>query len=170
MKRVPILIAMILFPAFVYAQSETIDKMIDKYSGQEGVTVVNISAELFQIMDGLEIEDLDQADVPFDKLSSVKVLAVENATLLAGGNFYNEVTDGLNTTDFVEVITVKDGAEDVKMWMKTQGKQILDFLLVVSSPDEGVVVYIKGNFSMDDINGLAQQFGGIEGLEEMEID
>ena len=66
----------------------------------------------------------------------------------------------LNTSDFVEVITVKDGGEDVNMWMKTEGQQILEFLLVVSSPDEGVVVYISGDFNMNDIQGLASSLAG----------
>lgn len=174
MKRIALLVAIIvLAPAIVFAQSEIIDKMIDKYGGQEGVTVVNISPELFEIMNGLELHDLDRAEFPKDKLSAVKILSVENADALSGSNFYEEVTEGLNTFDFVEVMTVKDGSEDVKMWIKTKGKQIQDFLLVVSSPDEGVVVYVKGDFNMNDINGMAQQFGGLEDMDEpedMEID
>jgi len=173
MKRLALLVAIVLAPSIINAQSEIIDKIIDKYSGQEGVTVVNISSELFELMNGLEINDLDKAEFPQDKLSTVKILSVENAEALSGSNFYEEVTEGINTSDFVEVMTVKDGSEDIKMWMKTKGKQIQDFLLVVSSPDEGVVVYVKGDFNVDDINGMAQQFGGLEDMDEfenMEID
>jgi len=173
MKRLALLVAIVLAPSIINAQSEIIDKIIDKYSGQEGVTVVNISSELFELMNGLEINDLDKAEFPQDKLSTVKILSVENAEALSGSNFYEEVTEGINTSDFVEVMTVKDGSEDIKMWMKTKGKQIQDFLLVVSSPDEGVVVYVKGDFNVGDINGMAQQFGGLEDMDEfenMEID
>ena len=138
----------------------------------EDVTVVNIGPELFQIMSGMDVQEIAGADVPFDKLSAVKVLAIENEEILANNNFYEEVTNGLNTDDYVEVITVRDGDEDVRMWMKTEGKQIREFLLVVSEPGEGVLVYIAGDFNMSDIEGLAEEFGGLdslEGLEDLEI-
>ena len=154
------------------AQPSSIEKVIKKYSGQEGVTTVNISPELFQIISDMDVQEIADADVPFDKLTAVKVLVVENAELLANGSFYDEVTDGLNTDDYAEVLSVREGDEDVRMWMKTEGKQIREFLLVVSEPSEGVLVYIAGDFNMSDIEGLAQEFGGlenIEGLEDLKI-
>lgn len=169
MKKLTLVLSIVLLPFLAKAQVQSIDKIINKYSGQEGVTVVNISPELFTIISGMEIKELKDAEVPFDKLSAVKILSVENSDLLQGTNFYNEVTDGLNTSDYAEVMSVKDGDEDVRMWMKTEGQQIREFLLVVSSPDEGVVVYIAGDFNMKDIQGLAESFGGIDALGDLEI-
>ena len=169
MKKLALVISIVLLPVFAMAQVSSIDKVISKYSGQEGVTVVNISPELFNIISGLEITEIEDADVPLDKLSAVKILSVENSELLEGANFYDEVTSGLNTSDYAEVMSVRDGDEDVRMWMKTEGKQIHEFLLVVSSPDEGVVVYISGDFNMNDIQGLAESFGGLEDLGDLEI-
>ena len=138
-----------------------------KYGGQEGVTVVNISPQLFQVMSELNMKEFSGQDFPLDKLSAVKIISIENASLLKGANFYEEVTADLNMATFAEIMTVKDGAEDVRMWMRNEGKQIREFLLVVSSPDEGVVVYISGDFNMNDIGGLAQSFNGMEGLEAL---
>ncbi|MDF1571673.1 MAG: DUF4252 domain-containing protein [Bacteroidales bacterium] len=165
MKRLALLSATILVPFFAIAQSASIDRLIDKYSGQDGVTIVNISPQLFQIMSAMDVQEVEDAEFPFEKLSAVKVLSIENAELLAGADFYIEVMSDLNTSEYEEVITVKDGSDDVHMWMKTAGQQILEFLLVVASPDEGVVVYISGDFNMNDIEGLASSFGGIEELE-----
>lgn len=172
MKKVTLIVTAILFSIAAMAQPSSIEKVIKKYSGQEGVTTVNISPELFSIISDMEVKEIADAEVPFDKLTAVKVLAIENQELLADGNFYDEVTDGLNTDDYAEVISVRDGDEDVRMWMKTEGKQIREFLLVVSEPGEGVLVYIAGDFNMSDIEGLAQEFGGLEniaGLENLEI-
>jgi hypothetical protein len=113
----------------------------------------------------MDVQKVEDAEFTFEKLSAVKVLSIENAELLAGADFYNEVMSDLNTSEYEEVITVKDGSDDVHMWMKTAGQQILEFLLVVASPDEGVVVYISGDFNMNDIEGLASSFGGIGELE-----
>lgn len=173
MKKVTLILTAIFLSVAVMAQPGSIEKVIKKYSGQEGVTTVNISPELFQIISGMEVQEIDDAEIPFDKLTAVQVLAIENPDLLAGGNFYDEVTSGLNTDNYAEVLSVQDGDEKVRMWMKTEGKQIREFLLVVSEPSEGVLVYIAGDFNLNDIEGLAEEFGGlenIEGLEELEIE
>ena len=172
MKKLTLILAAIFVSAAVMAQPSSIEKVIKKYSGQEGVTTVNISPELFQIISDMEVKEIDDAEVPFDKLTAVQILAVENKELLAEGNFYDEVTEGLNTDKYIEVLTVQDGDEDVRMWLRTEGKQIREFLLVVSEPSEGVLVYIAGDFNLNDIEGLAEEFGGlenIEGLEDLKI-
>ena len=172
MKKVTLILTAILFSAVVMAQPSSIEKVIKKYSGMEGVTTVNISPQLFQIIADMEVKEIADAEIPFDKLTAVKVLAIENEEILANNDFYADVTDGLNTDDYVEVITVKDGDEDVRIWMKTEGKQIREFLLLVSEPGEGVLVYISGDFNLSDIDGLAEEFGGLDnigGLGNLEI-
>ena len=74
MKRLALLTAIILVPFFACAQSASIDKLIDKYGGQDGVTVVNISPQLFQVMSAMDVQEVEDAEFPFDKLSAVKVL------------------------------------------------------------------------------------------------
>lgn len=172
MKKVTLILTAIFISVAAMAQPSSIEKVIKKYSGMEDVTTVNISPELFQIISDMDVKDIADAEIPFDKLTAVKVLAIENKEILAENNFYDEVTDGLNTDDYVEVLSVREGDEDVRMWMRTEGKQIREFLLVVSEPGEGVLVYIAGDFNLNDIEGLAEEFGGlenIEGLGDIEI-
>lgn len=168
MKKVTLILSAVLFSTVLMAQSTAIDKVFKKYSGQEGVTSVNISPELFQIISAMDIQEVEDADFPLDKLSEIKILSIDNPEILKGNDFYAEVTADLNTSDYAEVLTVQDGDEDIRMWMKTEGQQILEFLLVVSSPDEGVLVYIKGDFNLNDIGGLAKSFGGLEGIEGLD--
>ncbi len=168
MKKVTLFLSVILFSVMAMAQQTTIDKVFKKYSGQEGVTTVNISPELFQIISDMDVSEIAGADVPMDKLTALKVLVIENPEILKGNDFFAEVTTNLNTSDYAEVLTVQDGDEDVRMWMKTEGKQILEFLLVVSSPGEGVLVYITGDFNLNDIEGLAESFGGFDGIDGLD--
>lgn len=165
MKKLTLILTAILFSLAAMAQPSSIEKVIKKYSGQEGVTTVNIGPELFQIMSSMDVKEVADAEIPFDKLSAVKVLVVENEEILADGTFYDEVTNGLNTDDYVEVLSVNEGDEDVRIWMRTEGAQIREFLLVVSEPGEGVLVYIAGDFNLSDIEGLAEEFGGLDSLE-----
>jgi hypothetical protein len=56
------------------------------------------------------------------------------------------------------VMTVDDGDETVRMWMKAENAKVLEFLLIVGG-DDNVLIYITGNFDMKDLEGLAESFG-----------
>ena len=39
----------------------------------------------------MDIEDIDDADIPFDKIASVKILTIEDEEQWEGVNFYTEI-------------------------------------------------------------------------------
>ncbi len=115
MKRVALFLLALAIPALMMAQNDAIDKLINKYKGQEGVTVVNIGPELFQVVQGMEIEDLKDQDLPLDKVSSVRILTIEDNEALANVNFYEELENKYDVSDLHEVMTVDDGGEVVRI-------------------------------------------------------
>jgi hypothetical protein len=157
MKRIILLIIAVALPAFMMAQNSAVDKLFNKYKGKDGVTTVQISPELFQIVKAMEIEEIDDHDIPFDKIASVKILTIEDEDGFEGVNFYDEIQKELNVDDFAEVLTVDDGGETVRMWMKADKAMVSEFLLIVGG-DDNVLIYITGNFNMNDLEGLAESF------------
>ncbi len=157
MKRVILILVAVALPALMIAQNSAVDKLFDSYKGKDGVTTVQISPELFQIMNALEIDDLDNSEIPFDKVASVKILTIEDEEKYKDVNFYEEIKGELKTDDFAEIMTVVDGGETVRMWMKAEKEAVLEFLLIVGG-DDNVLIYITGNFNMKDLEGLAQSF------------
>jgi len=158
MKRVVFFLVALAIPALMMAQNDAIDKLINKYKGQEGVTVVNIGPELFQVVQGMEIDDLKDQDLPLDKVSSVRILTIEDNEELAKVNFYKELKDKYDVSHLQEVMTVDDGGEVVRMWMQSKGSNVAEFLLIVSG-DEEVLIHITGDFNLNDLEGLAESFG-----------
>jgi len=158
MKRVALFLLALAIPALMMAQNDAIDKLINKYKGQEGVTVVNIGPELFQMVKGMEIEDLKDQDIPLDKVSSVRILTIEDNEALANVNFYNELKSDFDVSNLQEVMTVDDGGEVVRMWMRNDGGNVQEFLLIVGG-DDNVLIHITGDFNMNDLQGLAESFG-----------
>lgn len=163
MKRL-ILLAALLIPTLLSAQNAAVEKLFQKYQGKEGVTTVMIGPELFQVIKSMEIKDIEAHDLPMDKLKSVKILTIEDEDQWQGVNFYNEIEKDLDMSDYAEVMTVNDGGETVRMWMKNEGKQIREFLLIVGG-DDNVLIYITGDFNLDDISGIAESFG-----EDLDLD
>lgn len=158
MKRVIFLFAVVALPALMIAQNSAVDKLFNKYKGREGVTTVQISPELFRVLKGMEIDEIENADIPFDKVSSVKILTIDDGDAFEGLNFYDEIKGELKTDDFAEVLTVDDGGETVRMWMKADKAIVSEFLLIVGGDDDNVLVYITGAFNMNDLEGLAETF------------
>jgi len=154
MKRVALLILAVIFPAFIMAQNSAVDKLFAKYQGKKGITTVSISPELFKMVNALGIEEIEEQDFPLDKVASVKILTIEDEDGYEGVNFYEEIKKDLNVDDFEEVMTVNDGGEVVRMWMKVDNKAVSEFLLIVGG-DDNVLIYVTGNFNMNDLEELA---------------
>jgi hypothetical protein len=155
MKRVVLLILIVAFPAFIMAQNSAVDKLFAKYQGKKGITTVNISPELFQMVNAMGIEEIEDQDFPLDKVKSVKILTIEDDEGYEGVNFYEEIKKDLDVDDFEEVMTVNDGGEVVRMWMKVDKKAVSEFLLIVGG-DDNVLIYITGNFDLNDVEELAE--------------
>ncbi len=164
MKRFVLLVIAVALPAFLLAQNSAVDKLFNKYKGKEGVTTVQISPELFQVINAMEVKEVENSEIPFDKVSSVKILTIEDEGAFQGVNFYDEIKNELDVADYAEVMTVDDGGETVRMWMKADNATISEFLLIVGG-DDNVLIYITGSFNMGDLEGLAESFG-----ENIDID
>jgi len=155
MKRVVLLILVVAFPAFIMAQNSAVDKLFAKYQGKQGITTVNISPELFQMVNAMGIEEIEEQDFPLDKVASVKILTIEDDEGYENVNFYEEIKKDLDLNDFAEVMTVNDGSEVVRMWMKVDKETVSEFLLIVGG-DDNVLIYITGNFDMNDLEEIAE--------------
>ena len=154
MKKLILLIMAVAFPAFMMAQNSAVDKLFNKYQGKQGVTTVAISPELFQMVNAMGIEELKEQDIPMDKIASIKILTIEDDEGYEDVNFYNEIKKDLDVSDFAEVMTVDDGGEVVRMWMKVNKDVVSEFLLIVGG-DDNVLIYITGDFNMNDLEELA---------------
>jgi len=155
MKRVVLFILIVAFPAFMMAQNSAVDNLFAKYKGKKGVTTVSISPELFQMINAMGIEELEDQDFPMEKVASVKILTIEDEEGFEGVNFYDEIKKDLDVSDFAEVLTVDDGGEVVRMWMKADKAVVSEFLLIVGG-DDNVLIYITGEFNMNDLEELAE--------------
>ena len=155
MKKVVLFILVVAFPAFMMAQNGAVDKLFAKYKGKQGITTVSISPELFQMVNAMGIDELEEQDFPMDKIASIKILTIEDEEGYEGVNFYEEIKKDLDVSDFAEVMTVDDGGEVVRMWMKIDKNTVSEFLLIVGG-DDNVLIYITGDFNMNDLEELAE--------------
>ena len=81
MKRILAGGVFMIFTLTAFSQQSAVDKVFDKYSGQEGYTTVYISSFMFNLLNSLEVDDPEYNE--FKKatsgISSIKILTQEGS-------------------------------------------------------------------------------------------
>jgi len=139
MKKVIAYAVLFLFGIAVNAQNAAIDKLFDKYGEVDGFTTVIIKGKLFDMISSLEEEEDDEALEMISKLRSVRILAMDECKKPEGINFYDEVMELLDESDYEELMVVKEKDQDVKFLIKEKDGIISELLLVVGGEDNALI-------------------------------
>lgn len=151
MKTKLLCIGLVLSSVTLLAQPTAVQKLFNKYAGQQGFTVVDINSSLFNLLKSSD-EDNNELNKP-GKLNHVKIL-VQEEYRDKQLNFYNEVMNNLPAEEYKELMVVKDSDQDMKILMKDDDDFIQEMLLVVGGEDDNVLIYISGNFNLEDLSEL----------------
>jgi hypothetical protein len=139
------------------AQKNPIDELFDRYSGREGITTVYISSRMLSLFSGLAKDDKEVGDV-VGKLTSIRIISIDDSILNKSVNFYNELGTKLNYKDFEELMVVRDGNETVKFLIKESGNKISE-LLMVSGGSSNSLISIRGEIDLKSISRLSGSIG-----------
>lgn len=166
MKKV-FLITMALCLAFMaQAQVNAIDEMFDKYSEKEGFTTVYISSKLLSLFIPKDAKAEDGSDI-IHRLKSIRILSVGDSLLNKSVNFYKELSNKLNMSDYEELMVVKEGNDVTKFLIKQKGDIISELLVITGGPGDNTLISIKGDLDLKMISDLSKNTG-IEELKDLE--
>jgi UDP-N-acetylenolpyruvoylglucosamine reductase len=125
--------------------------------------------DMFRSKD-VESQDADDINRVLGKLNSIKILAVEDSTVLGKGiNFYDEIMKELPRDKYKELMVVKDKESDVVFLAREDKGVIVELLLIAGGAESGdnVLISIQGQINLDDISKLSKTLD-IEGMEPLE--
>ena len=157
-----------IFTLTAFSQKSAVDKVFDKYSGQEGYTTVYISSFMFSLLNSLEVDDPEYNE--FKKatsgISSIKILTQEGSN---SESFGKELLSMLPRTEYKEMMVVKDHDEEVLFLAREDGGKITEFLLIVSGGDDDALIAIQGDIDLESISSIASGLNmpGLENLEDL---
>lgn len=163
-----------LLPAFLLAvstltaQNDAITRFFNKYADDERFTVVYVSPKLFQLLSKISIDDPDWANVQsvIKDLGGLRVLTADSIS--DGTAMFKEALGKVPTNEYAELITVRDGKENVRIWTKDTGGSVIDeLLLLVGSPNEFTLLSFTGKIDLDKISSLANAID-VDGMEQLE--
>ena len=160
------LIAIIIFSLSTQAQTDAIVKYFDQYMEDTSFSVVYISPKMFEIIAKLDIETEDQDVVDVVQgLKGLRILSKDHD----GKKYYEEAKKKINTTDYEELMVIRDGDENIVFWVKENSgnADIVEELLMLVGGDEFAMLSFVGNIDLNKISKLSSK-AGIKGMEHLE--
>jgi hypothetical protein len=165
--------AFVMITFFTHAQSP-IDKIYEKYSGQEGFTAVNFTKEMFQMMQQMKIGDSAGGDMKevkniVEQLSGVKVLMYnfDSTQVMKAVAMYNEFAGVFPSSAYKELMTIQEGRQFVKFMTKQESAgKVTEFVMLLKDKNEVGVISLTGNIDLASISKMSK-FMNIKGMDNL---
>jgi hypothetical protein len=168
MKKYLFLLPVLFLAAIqLHAQNDAITRFFSKYSEDERFTTVYVSQKMFQLVAKVETDDADWNSMRevIKDLGGLRVLTCDSIT--DGVQLYKEALSKVPQNEYSELLTVRDGQENVRIWIKDQGNIINELLLLVGAPDEFVLLSFVGKIDLEKIGSLSKTLD-IKGAQHLD--
>lgn len=152
----------------VNAQTNAVDEFFNKYSEREGFTTVSISGKLLSLFAGKDARK--EGSNLINRLSSIRILSVNDSLMNLNFNFYKELTGKLNLSIYEELMAVKEGKDETKFLIMQKGDRISELLVITGGPGDNTLISIRGDLDLKSLSELSNDIGikELEDLEKME--
>lgn len=167
MKRY-LLLLMAVFASFHLSaqQGSVIDRFFQKYENDRSFTLVSITPKMFSMFAKVDAGDADAKNMMrvIQKLKGLKILAKEDTR--EGPRLYKEAAAFLST-DFEELMTVRDKESDLKFLVKENAKgAISELIMLVGSNNEFMAMSLVGDIDLNEISLIAGSVN-IQGMDKL---
>lgn len=144
MKKLLLFFVLSITITIVYGQ-KSIDALFEKYAGSDGFVIVTINGNLLKLAACLD--DDAESSMPAD-ITEIRILAQEDDNIKVE-NFYDMVIKDIDLNLYEEFMRVKESDQDLRMLVRSEGKNFKEFLLIAGGEDN-TLIQIKGNMSFDE--------------------
>lgn len=172
------LLLLFFMPLLSMAQYQSpIDKVYQKYTGQDGFTFVNITQELFQMMMKLDVqgegtEDVKEIQDAMGQLEGLKVIKFEDDEnpdkAIA---IYKEFSSLFPSGSYAELMTIQEKGNNIRFLTKqdAQGK-IQELVMLAQEDGEVTALSLVGHIDMSTVSKLSNtmKIQGMENLKKMD--
>jgi hypothetical protein len=150
------------------AQNKYIDDIFNKFEGREGVTTLNLSKDMLNLITHQDSSNTKEKDM-MAQISGIKIIGFEKASSEDKAAFA-QMVKGVPVNDYKPLMIVKDKDANVQMLLKENGGHVSEFLLLVTG-DESALVSISGNIERKELEKLSGMVktGGLQHLAGMNV-
>jgi hypothetical protein len=166
MKRLLLALLLVIAGTPLFAQQgSTIDRFFSKYENDQSFTLISVTPKMFSMFTKLDTNSEDGQNFMkvIKKIKGLKILAKENSN---GTGLFKEATS-LLTKDYEELMTIRDGKQDLRFLVKENAKgNIAELIMLIGSTEEFMAMSLVGDIDLAEISEIA---GGmdIQGFDKL---
>jgi hypothetical protein len=166
MKRLLLALLLVIAGTPLFAQQgSTIDRFFSKYENDQSFTLISVTPKMFSMFTKLDTNSEDGQNFMkvIKKIKGLKILAKENSN---GNGLFKEATS-LLTKDYEELMTIRDGKQDLRFLVKENAKgNIAELIMLIGSTEEFMAMSLVGDIDLAEISEIA---GGmdIQGFDKL---
>ncbi len=165
MKKLILFSTALCLVTILNGQTNAIDEFFDKYSEKDGFTTVTISSKLLSLFAGKKA-NTEGSDI-INKLTSIRILSVDDSLLNQRINFYKELTGKVDISIYEELMVVREGSDITKFLVKQKGDVVSELLVIIGGPGDNTLISIKGDLDLKSLSELSDETG-IDELKDLE--
>jgi hypothetical protein len=167
MKRSLLLLLAVFASFHLFAQQgSVIDRFFQKYENDRNFTLVSITPKMFSMFAKVDAGDADAKNLMhvIQKLKGLRILAKEDTK--DGPRLYREAASFLSS-DFEELMTIRDKDSDLKFLVKENSKgNINELIMLVGSANQFLAMSLVGDIDLNEISQIAGSVN-IEGMDKL---
>ncbi|PLX08312.1 MAG: hypothetical protein C0598_12400 [Marinilabiliales bacterium] len=155
MKRLTLILVGLAMSVSMMAQNSIINKYFEKYADNEKFTKVTINQKMFSLFANFEGNTEEETEFmqAISKLEGLKILVGDSIDNSMG--LYNKVVAELDKAPYEELMSVKDGDENVKFSIVEKDGIVKEMIMVVGEKNEFVLLSLYGEIDLKNVSKIA---------------
>ena len=167
MKYLFVLLLAGFLPLLSTAQNKEIKKFYDKYRSLDNVQDIKLQGWVLKLAS--TFTDEEEAEKILKKITQLRVMIMEDGNLVSPQE-YNNLVRSVKKDRFEELIKIKEEGQDIEFMIREENDAITDVLIMVSSPDQFVLLSLEGKLKFSDLNDLQIEVDGGEHFQKLPDD
>lgn len=153
-----------LLPFWGNSQTHFISEFYDQYKDQEQVSHIDIQGWLLKL--SIDAEAAEGAEKILDKITQLRILTMDDGNLVTPDD-YKKLLKNMRKGGFEELFRVREGQEDIGLYIREENKKVTNVLLTVHGKDNFVLLSLEGLLKFSDLNDLHLDIEGMEHFERL---
>lgn len=164
MKNWIIILVMGCMPMLLAAQNDGINKFFQKYKKLNDAEHFKLGGFILDLAVGFT-DDEDTKSI-LKKINRIRLLTIEDRNPVDQSDYKNLVKE-INNAKFSPLIKVKDGKDQVDIYVQERNNFISEIVVLINGEDEFLLLNLTGKLKFEDLNDLDLDIKGSEHLDSL---
>lgn len=130
------------------------DKLFEKYADMDNVTSVFISKKMFEMIPDIESGNLNLMNLK-GKINNLQILTSDKREVR---DQMRKEFSSLIGQSHEELMRIKDNDTRAAFYIAQNGEMINEMIMLADTDSEYVIIRLNGNFTLQDIQNVANSF------------